>query len=314
MATDTPDTDNSSPMGGCDPVWRIAKWTETFERAESRKLKTLTWIAMPTGFASTGYQSMLEEFEDDAPAIYGAWVALCAFASTCHVRGVLGNSRGIPLKLSHIARVVGFPEPLFRRLVAWASRTDVGWLEPISSAALSQELTKNAGIPIDSTTSGDSPDDLPAVQENPPSTRPNRTEPNRTVPNRTGQDQTIDRSIESRGIETGDWVERSKGGLFWDRVVETADRLLRAGKGRIDRDMVWQAAWVGVAIDRDAIEDATTYIAEGKANKPKAFLGACMVRLCQSHDSDWDRLKRQVPPAPPPPPARVQVEPDSVAV
>jgi hypothetical protein len=299
MATDSCTTTSQAT----EPVWRIAKWTETFERAESRKLKTLTWIAMPTGFASTGYQSMLEEFDEDAPAIYGAWVALCAFASTCHVRGVLGNSRGIPLRLSHIARVTGFPIDVFARLVAWASRTDVGWLESISAAALSQELTRNAGNAVDSNPSGESPDDLPVVQVNPPSTRPNRTEPNRTEPNRTEQDQTIVRSIETR-----EWVEWSKGGLFLDRVLEAADRLWRASKGRIDREMIWQAAWVGVAIDRDAIDDATTYIAEGKANKPKAFLGACMVRMCQSHDSDWDRLKRQVPPAPPPPPARVQVE------
>jgi hypothetical protein len=285
-----------------EPVWRIAKWADTFERAESRKLKTLTWIAMPVGFSSTGYQALLEEFEEDAPAVYGAWCALCSFAAICHVRGTLGNSRGNPLKLSHLARVTGFPVNIFARLVAWASRTDIGWLEPVSAAELSRELAKTTENRSESKASGECPDDPPSSQVNPPSTRPNRTEPNRTGPNPTEQNQTADRSI-----DTSDWHERTNGGLFLDRVFETAYSLHKACKGKIDRETIWQVAWVGEVLDRQSVLDKISQIREGKAHSPKGFLGHGMVKLCHEHGEEWDRLKLLVPPPPPPPPSAVTV-------
>ena len=82
---------------GTGTVYRIAKWTETFERAESRKLKQLTWIAMPVGFSSTGYQAMLEDFDAErAPAIYGAWCALVPMPPPAMSGGRWGTAGGFP--------------------------------------------------------------------------------------------------------------------------------------------------------------------------------------------------------------------------
>ncbi len=166
-------------------VYRIAKWQETFERAESRKLKQLNWIALPIGFGSTGYQELLSEFGDDAPAVYGAWCALCCVAASCHVRGVLCNSRGSPLKLSHIARVTGFPESVFEQLVAWASRTDIGWLEVTSANEMSTRLAEQQEKQREIDVSGESPDDPPKLQGIPRAqdrTEPNKTEQDKTLP------------------------------------------------------------------------------------------------------------------------------------
>ena len=68
---------------------KIKDWSDVFETAESRRYKSLRWIAMPVGFHSAGYQSMVDVFESDAAGVYGAWGALCSLADGCHVRGDL---------------------------------------------------------------------------------------------------------------------------------------------------------------------------------------------------------------------------------
>jgi len=280
--------DNETPAP--QPVYRIAKWAETFERAESRKLKQLTWIAMPVGFTSTGYQSLLEEFEDRAAAIYGAWCALCAYAATCHVRGTLGNSRGIPLKLSHVARITGLSESVFVDLVAWASRTDIGWLECVPAAELSRGLAEQQENTSVSASSGESPDAPPTLRENPPSTRPDLTVPDKTIP---------DKDISRRSI---DWS--SATGEFLERVVSLANdmsQMLQRGQLRgMDRDSIWRMAWVACEFDRPGFLDALSRIRTQDISKPKGYLGAVMLRMCQSQGHSWDTIKHNVPPPPPP--------------
>lgn len=286
---------DSSPQ----TVYRIRKWAETFERAESRKLKQLTWIAMPVGFNSTGYQAMLEEFEDRAAAIYGAWCALCAYAATCHVRGTLGNSRGIPLKLSHVARITGLPESVFVDLVAWASRTDIGWLECVPAAELSRGLAEQSENTSVFGASGESPDVPPTAQENPPSTRPDLTVPDKTIPDK-------DKSRRSTV-----WSSATKE--FLERVVELANdmsQMLQRGQLRgMDRDTIWRMAWVATDLDRPGFLDALSRIRTQDIGKPKGYLGTVMVRMCQAQGESWDEIKHEVPP--PTPPKRPQLEPEA---
>lgn len=178
------------------PVYEIAKWNSVFVRAESRKLQNLNWVSVPVNFSSNGYQQMLDEFGDEAPAIYGAWIALVSFASSCPVRGVLASSRGKALPISHVARVTGFPASLFDRLFAWASGADVSWLVPVADPV---RVAQNGEKHEDSSVSGETPDDLPELrgivggssgespdapptrQGNPPTTRQDITQPDITA-------------------------------------------------------------------------------------------------------------------------------------
>jgi len=121
----------------------ISKWSSVFERAESRKLKTLSWVSLPITVSSNGFQAMLDEFGDEAPAIYGAWCALLSVAAQTNERGVLANGRGIPLKTSHIARLTGFPQSVFERLIDWASSPEVGWLVEADSDSAPQFTDSN---------------------------------------------------------------------------------------------------------------------------------------------------------------------------
>lgn len=288
-----------------EPVLRIAKWSETFEKSESRKLKILTWISVPVGFDSTGYQALIEEFGDEAPALYGAWCVLCAIAAQQSVRGTLASSRGAPLKMSAIARRTGFPAEIFVRLVAWASRTDIGWLEYVSADEMSRELEKNAENSSVFEGLGESPRNPP---ECPHDSGGIPRLPYRTEPNKTEQDITLRPTGSGYGER---WAAASEG--FVDRVREVARRMVTwRGFGTvIDRELIWQAAWVGVEFDRDTVCDAMDRIKAGSVGKPKSYLGCAMIKLCQRHGEDWDTLKKLVPPAPPPPPAQVKIADES---
>ena len=82
------------------PVLRIKDWSETFEKSDSRRYKSLTWISVPVTFASDGYQQLLEDFEPEtAAALYGCWQALCQMAAGAPARGTLANSDGKPWRL-----------------------------------------------------------------------------------------------------------------------------------------------------------------------------------------------------------------------
>lgn len=177
-------------------VYKIAKWDEVFERAESRKLRSLSWVAIPTSFSSHGYQCLLDEFGEDAPAIYGAWCALVAIAASCTVRGTLSNSRGKPLPITHLVRISGFPQSVFEKLIAWATNEEIGWLIP----AQPSELPQNWRPPI-------IPRQSPGTPGEPPSyiTRQDRTEHNTTgqdnPPTPQGESSVVGRRLDLQAVD-----------------------------------------------------------------------------------------------------------------
>jgi hypothetical protein len=142
-------------------VYKIAKWSTLYENNESRKLKKLQWVPIPTGMDSSGYQALLDHFGDRAPALYGTWIGLVTIAANCHDRGILRNSRGIPLTISHLSRMTGFDAGLFSELFAWASSPEVGWLEAETDTAVSEQQPKTVENPVVLPSSGNSPEDLP---------------------------------------------------------------------------------------------------------------------------------------------------------
>jgi hypothetical protein len=111
-----------------DKTYRIRKWQDTFETADSRRFKTLSWVSLPVGFTSNGYHELITQFGDRAPEIYGAWCALLSVAAQSPVRGLLASSKG-PYSLRRIACETRMPERTFKDLFDWASMPCVGWIE-----------------------------------------------------------------------------------------------------------------------------------------------------------------------------------------
>jgi hypothetical protein len=120
-------------------VYQIAKWDTTFETADSRRFKTLTWISLPVGFNSNGYREMILEFGDEAPAIYGAWCALLSVAAQTVVRGTLFSNTG-PYTTARIAFETRMPEEVFKKLLDWATKKEVGWVDLITPEKATQSL------------------------------------------------------------------------------------------------------------------------------------------------------------------------------
>lgn len=133
-------------------VYEIARWRETFETADSRKHKSLQWVSMPIDRQSNGYQSMIDHFGDESPAIYGAWCALVSIAAGCHRRGVLATSKGEPISIHRIARMAHMPCDPFEKLFDWAVRDDVNWLVTSCQSIDDRSSTRLPNITLPNTT------------------------------------------------------------------------------------------------------------------------------------------------------------------
>lgn len=262
-----------------EKVWAISKWDEVYEKADCRKLKTLSWVSMPTGFSSHGYSLMLEEFGNDAAAIYGAWCALVKVAATCNRRGILATTSGKPIRLSHIARLTGFPEVFFERLFNWASGDDVKWLVPVTYDDAGRSLptiSGNAGR-----FSGESPgmpgDCYPL---------PNPTQPNQTEHNPTPPDQT-----EPGGGGGG-------GGLVWD--VDGAKRGAERLRDKFTRTQLPTNVCIQVALAASALEPdfISTLLADCNGNqiaKPMRYVLKAAANMAARHGWEWAELVAQMP-------------------
>lgn len=128
-------------------IYRIAKWSETFETSESKRYKNLTWVSLPVGFSSNGYHELITEFGPDAPAIYGAWCALLSIAAQAPVRGTIASSKG-PYSLSRIASETRMPVVVFERLFTWASQEKVGWLVMDTDPTATQQPPNNSRLDV----------------------------------------------------------------------------------------------------------------------------------------------------------------------
>lgn len=220
--------------------YAVAKWDETFERAESRKLKSLSWISERTDFNSTGWQQGLDEFGPAAwLQIYGAWMVIVRTAATGKKRGHLCGDKGEPWSAVRIARPSGVCPKLIEQTMEWAVK--VGWLVP--------KETLSGDSPD---ASGDSPDDPPDGRGNSRTTEHDTTgqkttEQNGTVddtsdPNRsesslskgTHKDQASDRPASvrlSEFVKRSPWLrdleKRTVNGSStrWHGSIWSADRL-----------------------------------------------------------------------------------------
>ena len=110
-------------------LYRIIGW-DAFENHESRKLKSLSWVAMPNHHDGAGYRSLVER--PNGAALYGAWCVLVQIASRCPPPRGRIMSPGGPLGANELALKTGIPAATFDELFKIACDPSVGWLESIS--------------------------------------------------------------------------------------------------------------------------------------------------------------------------------------
>jgi hypothetical protein len=269
----------------------------------------------------------LDEFGDDAAAIYGCWCALLLIAAGCNVRGMLADSRGNPLRISWIARTSGLPVGMFERLVAWASTSEVGWLEKVEADSVQSLIAENQANSLVSCGLGESPTNPPESWQNSRATEQNRTEQDITSHNKTKQDRTPGeaRVVDVPGLAT----ELAAGGSLvgvvlnpnlmilkdrWDRlkmdekfldlVIENAKKLKRVKNIAIqsmEKRRVLEFAWAGTDLDQNVLQSCIERIATRQVEKPLAYLDGAFRKLCnEKSQCRWDDVRAIVPNPPTP--------------
>ena len=120
--------------------YRIKNWRDLFETPESRKRSTaLPWVAIPTKHDGKGYRRLVREF---GPAVYGAWVMICAVAAKCPERGTLADADG-PLSADDIADKTDCPVAVIEQALAAVSSDRIGWMESVNLTGSRHEAVES---------------------------------------------------------------------------------------------------------------------------------------------------------------------------
>jgi len=119
------------------PLYRIRNWDEHFETSESRKYKSLKWVAFPNKHDGMGYRKLMRA--DNGPAMYGAWCLIVQVASKCEPRGALVND-GHAMTAADIALKTDCPADLIDATLRYC--VELRWIETV-------DLPESSGEPED---------------------------------------------------------------------------------------------------------------------------------------------------------------------
>ena len=254
-------------------IYRIAKWSETFETADSRRHKSLHWISIPIGFSSNGFAQLIDDFGDDAPAIYGAWIALVSIAATCPIRGILSTSSGGALTVGRLSFISHFPREIFEKLINWASQPEVNWIESVPPEEVQFLLTGCQSF------GNQSPNELPDQ------TRPDLTLPNTTRPDL--HQPVVGRSV-GRVLEFSGTLDEIEASVAKFRKVSLCSRSTMP-----IQDMLPLVVF-GLAVGDGFLSELGERLRSGAVRKPKTYCQSAIRKYCDEHGIDWTKTKEML--------------------
>jgi len=134
-------------------LYKIHKWSEVFENADSRKRVRLGYYYMPSGCDSSGYLGLMSEFEPaEAWQAYGIFVALCQHAATMDkdVRGSFLNSDGTPMSVRRLALIIRADVGILERSLEILMHQSVKWIcaedMPVICQSPADRVPENSGF------------------------------------------------------------------------------------------------------------------------------------------------------------------------
>ncbi len=130
-------------------VYRVREFVKCFESSESRKLKRLPWIALPTRQEGDGYTELMSGHENGC-AHFGAWTAVLQLAAKCEPRGTLMRDLGgrrLAHDLASISRITRVPVEVLRE--AMPRLLEIGWMEEIAVDEVALNLPESPGTLAD---------------------------------------------------------------------------------------------------------------------------------------------------------------------
>ena len=110
------------------PTYRIKNWDEHFEVSQSRKCKTMTWVAVPNRQDGKGYRRVANH--PRSVELFCAWNLIIQIASRQKKRGVLEDGDG-GLTPEDLADSTGYPKEIFGLAFSVLTEPRVGWLEKV---------------------------------------------------------------------------------------------------------------------------------------------------------------------------------------
>ena len=109
-----------------DSIYRIVRWDENFEKAQSRKCKRTRWVAVKNQWDSKEYRRVMEHPRQ--AEIFAAWILMLQIASRCEPRGVLmENEKGLDAR--DMADSTGLKQESFELAIEVLSQPRINWIE-----------------------------------------------------------------------------------------------------------------------------------------------------------------------------------------
>lgn len=283
-------------------IYRIAKFVDTFTKSEGRRASELKWIALLiNNWQSTGYQTMVDDFGPDLSAAYGTWIALVQIAAGCTIPGTLCTSRGTPILLSHIARVTCIDQSDYTRLIEWALKPEVGWLEIVPEEEirrlLALEVEAEQEVTPHPTTAQQSPNNRPTTAQQPPAEMLGyKTIQDITIQHSTAQHSGAAAAQQQAGRERASVAAAAAAaaGLDFEEIRQQAAKLRKACP-QLPVDYVWQTAWIAQSVSPGLCSQVATEAKTGSIKKPKAYIDKILRDECTDRGCTLAAMRESVP-------------------
>ena len=119
-------------------TYKVRNGSKYYETAETRKLKRLDWIALPTKLDGKGYRR-ITMLGDKGPLVFAAWIAILEVAANCPERWVLADEDG-PLDADDLSAKTGWPAACFELAFEHLVHPKIGWLEVVDTEQVISNL------------------------------------------------------------------------------------------------------------------------------------------------------------------------------
>ena len=110
-------------------AYRVKNWKELYEKAQTRRCKSMSWVAVPNRHDGSGYRRIAEHERNCE--LYSAWCLILQVASKMPCRGLLAKD-GRALTEADLAYMTGFPKEIFTLAFTVLVDGEIGWLERVT--------------------------------------------------------------------------------------------------------------------------------------------------------------------------------------
>ena len=117
-------------------IYRVRDWDPLYEKAQTRKCKTMNWVAVPNKHDGAGYGAVVGH--PQSCELFTAWILILEVASKMPTRGMLYKD-GKPLTARELARRTRFPEEIFNLAFTVLVEPEIGWLERVAGDGIIQD-------------------------------------------------------------------------------------------------------------------------------------------------------------------------------